>query len=63
MVACTVTSSAVVGSSATKTEGSQAKAMAIITLCFWPPLNSWGYLFKVSLGDGNSTSVKSSITF
>ena len=32
-----VTSSAVVGSSAIKSFGSQAIAMAIITRCCWPP--------------------------
>ena len=35
--ACTITSSAVVGSSATTRSGSQASAIAIITRCFWPP--------------------------
>ncbi len=35
--ACTVTSSAVVGSSAISTAGSQASAMAIITRCRMPP--------------------------
>ncbi|SHU70904.1 Protein of uncharacterised function (DUF1602) [Mycobacteroides abscessus subsp. abscessus] len=38
--ACTVTSSAVVGSSAMITFGSHAMAMAITTRCFWPP-ESW----------------------
>jgi hypothetical protein len=33
-----VTSSAVVGSSATRKSGSAASVMAIITRCFWPPL-------------------------
>ena len=37
--ACTVTSSAVVGSSAMSTAGSQASAMAIITRCRIPPDN------------------------
>ncbi len=32
-----VTSSAVVGSSATRSLGSQAIAIAIITRCCWPP--------------------------
>ena len=35
-----VTSSAVVGSSAMRSFGSQAIAMAIITRCCWPP-ESW----------------------
>jgi len=38
--ACTITSSAVVGSSATTSSGSQASAIAIITRCFCPP-ESW----------------------
>ena len=42
MLACTVTSSAVVGSSAMSTSGSQASAAAIITRCFIPPESSWG---------------------
>jgi hypothetical protein len=37
-----VTSSAVVGSSATMTVGSSASAMAITTRCFWPPENWCG---------------------
>ena len=37
-----VTSSAVVGSSAISSRGSQASAMAIITRCCWPPLSSCG---------------------
>ena len=43
MLFCTVTSSAVVGSSAISSAGRQLMAIAIITLCFWPPLISWGY--------------------
>ncbi len=38
--ACTVTSSAVVGSSAMSNRGSLASAMAIITRWRWPP-ESW----------------------
>ena len=38
-----VTSKAVVGSSAIKSFGSQARAVAIITLCRIPPESSWGY--------------------
>ena len=37
-----VTSSAVVGSSAISSRGSQDSAMAIITRCCWPPLISCG---------------------
>ena len=37
---CTVTSSALVGSSAISSFGSQAIAIAIITRCCWPP-ESW----------------------
>src|SRR5690606_27980603 len=37
-----VTSSAVVGSSATSRSGWPASAMAIITRCAWPPDSSWG---------------------
>ena len=41
--ASTVTSSAVVGSSAISTRGLQDSAMAIITRCRMPPLNWNGY--------------------
>ena len=40
--ACTVTSRAVVGSSAMSTSGSRASAMAIMIRCRIPPENSWG---------------------
>ena len=40
--ACTDTSSAVVGSSASCTRGSRAFAIAITTRCRMPPLNSCG---------------------
>ena len=40
--ACTVTSSAVVGSSAISTFGSSASAIAIITRCRMPPENWCG---------------------
>ncbi|CAM5273304.1 hypothetical protein STENM327S_06550 [Streptomyces tendae] len=40
--ACTVTSSAVVGSSATSSSGSQARAIAIRARWRMPPLNSCG---------------------
>ncbi len=41
--ACTITSNAVVGSSATISRGSQASAMAIMTRCRCPPDSSCGY--------------------
>ena len=37
-----ITSSAVVGSSATIRCGEQASAIAIMTRCFWPPDSSCG---------------------
>lgn len=40
--ACTMVSSAVVGSSAMSSLGSQASAIAIIARCRIPPENSWG---------------------
>ena len=40
--ACTITSSAVVGSSAITSEGEHASAIAIITRCFCPPDSSCG---------------------
>ena len=40
MAACTETSSADTGSSATMTSGSPASARAMATRCFWPP-ESW----------------------
>ena len=43
--ACTVTSSAVVGSSAMSSCGRHRSAMAIITRWRMPPENSWGYMF------------------
>ena len=54
-----VTSSAVVGSSAINSLGSQAKAMAIITRCCWPPDISCGYELKRRLGSGIPTSPSS----
>ncbi len=55
-----VTSSAVVGSSAMRSLGSQAIAMAIITRCCWPPESSWGKLLTRSCGSGMPTSDSSS---
>ena len=61
MVFCTVTSRAVVGSSAIKTDGSQLIAIAIITLCFCPPEIWCGYVLKILSGSGSCTFLKSSI--
>ena len=55
-----VTSKAVVGSSAMRICGSQARAMAITTLWRIPPENWCGYCFTRSSGLGMPTSVKSS---
>ncbi|MCY1300010.1 hypothetical protein D9M70_495650 [compost metagenome] len=62
--ACTVTSSAVVGSSAISTSGSLASAMAIITRWRWPPESWCGYWLSRSSGSGirtwrNSSSARS----
>ena len=56
--ACTMTSSAVVGSSAITSFGSHASAIAIITRCFWPPENSWGK--SSARRDGSPTRSSSS---
>jgi hypothetical protein len=55
-----VTSSAVVGSSAISSLGSQVSAMAIITRCCWPPDISCGYEAMRRAGSGMPTSVSSS---
>ncbi len=55
-----VTSSAVVGSSATSSLGSQASAMANITRCCWPPDSSNGYDARRRLGSGMPTSLSRS---
>ena len=52
--ACTVTSSAVVGSSAISSFGEQASAMAIITRWRMPPDSSCGYCFTRRSGSGNA---------
>ncbi len=57
--ACTVTSSAVVGSSANRTFGPQAKAMAIITRWRIPPESSCGYCRSRRAGSGIRTSTSS----
>ena len=59
--ACTVTSSAVVGSSAISSFGSRASAWAIIARCRWPPDSSCGYASTRRSGSGISTSLSSSI--
>ena len=58
--ACVVTSSAVVGSSAISTAGSQASAIAIITRWRMPPENSCGYWAIRLSGVGTPTSRSSS---
>ncbi len=57
----TVTSRAVVGSSATRNSGSPARAMAIITRWRMPPDSSWGYWSRRLPGSGMPTEVNSSI--
>ena len=61
--AWTVTSRAVVGSSAMMTSGSLAMAMAIITRWRMPPENSWGNARVRSLALGIPTSSSSSTAF
>ena len=51
-----VTSSAVVGSSASRTFGPQARAIPIITRWFMPPESWWGYSFARRSGSGMRTS-------
>ena len=58
--ACTVTSNAVVGSSAIKRSGSLAKAMAIITRCRCPPESWCGYARSRSCASGKATRSSSS---
>ena len=59
--ACTVTSSAVVGSSAISSLGSLASAIAIIARWRMPPENSCGYSSTRRAGSGMPTSPSSSI--
>ncbi len=61
MVFCTVTSSAVVGSSAIRIIGWHESAMAIITRCFCPPESWCGYLLMSNSGLGRCTLSKSSM--
>ena len=63
MVASVVTSSPVVGSSIINKSGSQARAMAIITRCCIPPLNSCGYLSPTWSASANPTLSNNSTTF
>ncbi len=56
-----VTSSAVVGSSAISSFGSQAMAIAIITRCCWPPDICDGNLSTLRSGSGMPTSDSSAI--
>ena len=55
--ACTVTSSAVVGSSASKISGSQIRAIAITILCLIPPENWCGYSLILSSALGIPTAL------
>ncbi len=59
--ACTVTSSAVVGSSASSTFGSLASAIAIMARCRMPPENSCGYCRARAFGFGIPTSASRSM--
>ncbi len=54
--ACTITSSAVVGSSAITSRGRQASAIAIITRCFWPPETWCGYALARRCGSPTCSS-------
>ena len=58
--ACTVTSSAVVGSSAISSSGSLASAIAIITRWRWPPESWCGNAPSRRSGSGMPTSCRSS---
>ena len=60
--AWTVTSSAVVGSSAMSTSGSFDKPIAIIARCRIPPENWWGYSWARRSGSGMRTRRSSSGT-
>ncbi len=54
--ACTVTSSAVVGSSAIRMSGWQSRLMAIITRWRIPPENSCGYIVTRAAASGIRTA-------
>jgi hypothetical protein len=55
------TSSAVVGSSAMISDGSQQIAMAIMTRCRMPPDSSWGYCAATRTGSGRPTEANRSV--
>ena len=57
--ACTATSSAVVGSSAIRSSGSAATAIAIIALCLWPPESRNGYAAAFASGSPMPVSANS----
>jgi hypothetical protein len=59
--ACTVTSSAVVGSSANSSLGPQARAMEIVTRWRMPPDSWWGYSPRRWDGSGMPTELSSAI--
>ena len=59
MPACTVTSSAVVGSSAIRSSGSAASAIAIATRWRMPPENWCGNARSARSGSGSRTSARS----
>ena len=59
--ACTVTSRAVVGSSAISTRGSPARAMAMVTRWRMPPENSCGYCRMRRTGSAIPTRISSSM--
>ena len=56
--ACTVVSSAVVGSSAISRDGRPASAMATATRCCKPPESSYGYCLARSAGVGDPRDVE-----
>ena len=61
IAACTETSSAETGSSATITFGSPASARAIATRCFWPPESWWG--LRSTNSGGSFTTVEEALRF
>ena len=61
--ACTITSSAVVGSSASSTLGSHASAIAIAARCRIPPENSCGYRAPDAAGMPTSSSSSPALAF
>ena len=61
--ACTVTSSAVVISSARNTFGLLTRAMAIMALCLIPPESSNGYILKTRSGSGSLTMLRTETVY